>query len=58
LVSDAEEFYNHQRSIGTVWGVVLPSWDQLSLEQKFEWEARLNEQINRDKEADDFRRSE
>lgn len=49
----AQEFYEHQRAIGEVWGVVLVSWDLLSWEEQLSWEERLNEQIIRDKEYDD-----
>lgn len=52
LASDAEEFYNAQRSIGQVWGVVLPSWDELSWDEKIEQEKKFHEQLQRDMEAD------
>ena len=45
---DAETFYKHQRSIGTVWGVALPPWEDLSWEERLEWEQRLIEQEARD----------
>lgn len=45
---DAETFYNHQRSIGTVWGIDLPPWEELSWDERLEWEHRLNEQEARD----------
>jgi hypothetical protein len=47
---DAETFYKSQRSIGTVWGVELPAWDDLSWAEKLEWEDKLNEQEARDRE--------
>jgi hypothetical protein len=50
LVSDARSYYEHQQSIGTVWGVVLPSWDSLSWEDQIAWEERYVEQMTRDKE--------
>ncbi len=50
--SDAENFYDHQRSIGTAYGILLPSWDQLCWAERSAWEDRLNEQIQRDKEYD------
>lgn len=53
LVSDARTYYDHQRSIGTVWGVVLPSWDELPWEERIAWEDRYAEQIIRDKEDHD-----
>jgi hypothetical protein len=53
LDSDAETFYAHQRSIGTVWGVLLPSWDELSWDDRVDWENKYAEQMTRDKETDD-----
>lgn len=56
LVSDdARKFYEHQRSIGTIWSVVLPPWEELSFEDKALWEDELNQQIQRDKEHSDYR---
>jgi hypothetical protein len=57
LASDAAIFYEHQRSVGTVWGVTLPPWECLSWEEKLEWEDKYNEQIIRDKEREDHHRS-
>jgi hypothetical protein len=51
LLSDAETFYNHQRSIALAWGILLPSWGLLSWEEQMTWEDNLNEQLSRDKEA-------
>lgn len=48
LSRDAEYFYNCQRSIAETWGIVLPSWDELSFHERLEWEARLIEQEARD----------
>jgi hypothetical protein len=50
LVSDAQAFYEQQRSIGAVWGVVLPCWEELSWDERITWEDRLAEQMTRDKE--------
>lgn len=50
MVSDAREYYDQQRSIGTIWGVVLPSWDELTWDEKIDWENKLNEQLSRDEE--------
>lgn len=44
------EFYEHQRAIGTIWGVVLPSWESLSWDEKIEWQEREAEQLRRDSE--------
>lgn len=52
MVSDARTYYEHQQSIATVWGIVLPSWDELSWEEKMTWEDRNIEQMTRDKEPD------
>ena len=45
---DAETFYKHQRSIADAWGILLPSWDDLSFHDKLEWEHKLVEQEARD----------
>lgn len=50
--SETRNFYEHQRSIGSVWGVVLPSWEELSWEERITWQDQFAEQTNRDKEPD------
>jgi hypothetical protein len=51
LGSDAERFYETQRGLADTWGIVLPSWDELSWDNKVSWENKLAEQIQRDEEA-------
>lgn len=46
--TDAETFYSNQRSVASIWGIVLPSWDDLSFHERLEWEDKLNEQEARD----------
>lgn len=51
MVSDAQDFYEQQQSLGRTWGVVLPCWDELSWDERIDWEDRFAEQMNRDKET-------
>jgi hypothetical protein len=45
---DAETFYMHQRSIADAWGIALPPWEELSWEERIEWDDKLLEQEGRD----------
>lgn len=48
LISNVREYYDHQRSIGMVWGVVLPSWEELTWDEMIGWEEKFTEQMMKD----------